>query len=462
MTLKLFFNQFIIRIQMENNYENLNNNESLWGEETQGRLGKLKELVTKRTFELSDIGEFNWWHFIIRDDIKWRDDKWNYIEIKWNRYYQWGLSRNNEWLWYLVERDRSLRSDVLYIWNMRWNIREWFGISYYWKDGKYVGNRKNDKKNWKWTETLLSRWLSYNWEWLEWKKHWKWIYKESDWSTYEWEWDNDKRKEWKWKKYGTYITKNWERKPYIYTGDFLYDKNGVLRPFCGNYEENEKNEENEENKTVYNDWRERQENEQNTQALNNIHMEWKREFPSNRTRHKYKINNWSISEESNDFITMYGDNKRDEDRSAERWDIRYNINYISESQIEYEMISRGRKTTWELEWWIFKFKNKKWKIISIPKDSDFEERDAMHAANLINSVRYINANAHGNRKYRYSVKDGKERLHATKTIVHPVNVGWPVSPITYDGDWTVLIEDVSLHFWWISAKKLADRLNGCL
>jgi hypothetical protein len=34
---------------------------------------------------------------MIKEDIKWHDDKWNYIEIRWKKYYEnlW----EEKWLW---------------------------------------------------------------------------------------------------------------------------------------------------------------------------------------------------------------------------------------------------------------------------------------------------------------------------------------------------------------------------
>ena len=508
------------RVDRTNNIDNQLEDQSIRND-----LDELSEDINTN-IQLSEIWEFNsLWHFNIKEDIKWKDDKWNYIEIRWNKYYDSKNSiRNWEWLWYNLIDDRSWWSDILYIWNMSWRKLEWKWIKF--RDWiKFVGDWKNNKMDWygyrtfndgstfdwlwkewqpiNWTyekhkenwereyiyewwinefwephwygkcvwenwkekeyewdfvdwkyhwhgEIIYSNWHSYKWDFLDWKKHWRGIYSYRDGHTDECEWVNDKPKEWK------IIQTRANGEKYVW--DFLLDDNWVIRRFYELSDPNDK-----DSPTIYQIRRKRQISEWNNQALSNINMEWILTLPD-WSHHEFKLTNWSITEESNDFITIYGDKKPDEDRSNERWNIKYTIDYTSDSHIKYIMSSWKRKITWELKWWAYQFKNKKWDTLSIPKKSNFGDKHAMHAANLINSIRYINANAHGNRKFSYS---WDKKLCATTVVYSRANYWCPTSaaiaawPLyTQEINSTVLVEDVSLHFWWISAKELANWLNN--
>ncbi len=478
---------------MVKNTEKMDSFEVIWDDEIKDELDELEEKVDSN-ISLSEIWEYdNVWHFVIKEEIKWKDEKGDYIEIRWNKYYDWNWNGDGEWLWYDLRNNRVTGEDTLYIWHMKWKLPEWNWTEFYWLLWRYTGDRKDGTmdgngyrkfsdgstfnwlfkewfpvtwklekyKNWKISYTyewgidqnwkfqwpwikIWESWHIYEWDWKDWKYDWHGILTYPSWTTLEWDWIDDNFKEWYWIE----IKKNGEK----YEWDFLLDKNGQPKPFCYINEDKDIN--------VYRDWKERLIQEWNTQPLSEINMRWKRTFP-NGNYHEFKLTNWSISEKSNDFITMYGDNKPDENRSAERWNIEYTVNYSSESHIEYRMASRKKNITRKLEWWSFKFENKKWETLSIPKVSDvFEERDAMHAANLINSVRHINENAHGNRAYRYD----ENNLYATTTVTHWYASWWGIAyhEYTKEANGTALLNDVKKHFWWISAKTLADRLNGWL
>ena len=156
---------------------------------------------------------------------------------------------------------------------------------------------------------------------------------------------------------------------------------------------------------------------------------------------------------TNSFITMYWDKKPDENRSEERGEILYIVNYTSESHIEYEVTSwKWRSVKRVFDWTKYVFKDDEWQnIISIPASSEFWEKEALHSGNLINGTRYFNETAHGNRAYRFD----DENLYATtmRTINHHEG-------IISEANWTKLIKNVKKHFWWIDAETLAKWLNN--
>ena len=218
-------------------------------------LGWLQERIDF-DIELSEIGEFdNNGIFHIQEKIKWKDDKWNYIEVRWKRFYEYLW--NEEWLWYSISTNRADNSNIVYLWNMNWTLSNGYGIEYLTGGRKFMGkwengvkihgnqilsdwrsfywnydvsNRKmewtlrkyqeswenywyiyeweldwNFNKEWQWTITY-DDWDKYEWERNKWKKHWHGIYSYGDWRTYDWEWINDE-KQWQW----TMTYKNWDK-----------------------------------------------------------------------------------------------------------------------------------------------------------------------------------------------------------------------------------------------------------
>lgn len=116
----------------------------------------------------------------------------------------------------------------------------------------------------------------------------------------------------------------------------------------------------------------------------NMHWEYK---GKDWKRHKYTLTNSSIKEEWNRFITMYGDEKPNEQRDDERWEVMYFIDYSAEPLRKYELTSwQGHRTTWKFDWNSYKFTNKQWKTLSLP--SSIWEKWAMNIANIINKLIY--------------------------------------------------------------------------
>lgn len=232
--------------------------------------------------------------------------------------------------------------------------------------------------------------------------------------------------EWEW-----VITRpTWEH----YEGYILIDDDGEPKPFH----------------KIYQKYIKKHQDLWNTEFLNK-NMEWK--FTLKNSYHEYRLTNWSISEKTNNFITMYWDKKPDENRSEERGEILYIVNYTSESHIEYKVTSwKWRNVKRVFDWTNYVFKDDEWQnIISIPASSEFWEKEALHAGNLINGTRYFNETAHGNRAYRFD----DENLYATtlQTINHHEGM-------IREANWTKLIKNVKKHFWWIDAWTLAQWLNN--
>lgn len=344
-----------------------------------------------------------------------KDEKWKYIELEWKKYYE----NNRNWLWFSIISSETYTKE-LYIWNFKNWKYEWEGkyIKYYNYWGTY--NQTNCKEE-------------FEWNWKNWLKNWEWKETYKTWITYEWERVDDKVKEWKWT---MTRPRNWER----YVWDFLIDKKDwMLKPFY----------------LVLKSKKKELEEAWEAEHLNKD-MEWIRKIGS--SYHKYKIINWVLHENATDFITMYGDNKPDEYRSKERWNIEYQVNYTSESHIEYRVTSwKERQVNRKFNWRLYEFMDDAWNTLQIPKSPAFWEKQALHAWNLINCIRYYNETKHYSWKYRF----GKWNIYATAYETHGYARWWWISYSEYktETNWTTLLKDVSKHFGWIEAWTLANWLN---
>lgn len=493
---------------MVKNIETSKANEELNLINTSEELSELKDEIN-HGIELYELWQYNSeWNFQIKESIKWEDENWKYIIVRWEKYYE----NITNWLWYLIGKDTISGFDHVYLWNFGdnwlewswiefsksfvfdWEWNNWFPVdwvltkfnedwsiksTYIWKidinykfqwkwyiefppeEGKskwcsYRWDFVNWKYEWFWIYTYEETWEIYEWNWKNWKREWKWKYTYSNWATYEWNWKNWK-KEWEWtmiyldswwKPLKTYKWERTNNKPQewewtieyadgrTYKWYILINKHWIPGPF---YE-------------IYHDlWEDNLENwEINSLSLDK-NMEWK--LIENWREHLYKLTKWSVSEEWNNFITLYGDKKPNQKWDDERWDIRYEINYSSCPKIEYKLDSRKQHIERELNWNQYQFKNKKWDILSIQKSSNFWDKAALHTANLINKLIY-EFNKNKNMYTRFDDSIGGEDLCFKELFA----VGlWFI-----EMNRTTALSTVQQHFWWITAEELAARLNGQL
>ena len=351
--------------------------------------------------------------------------------------YKWTFNptRQSNWEWIVY----SYRSPD-WEWTMRWPDENNYTGMYTWefKNGKmewkwkyefnswaiYEWEWKNNNREWQWTMTYKGGSI-YKWEWKNWKKNWKCeYYKLRNGDTYKYvQWENDKAKASEWEL--NYA--NWD----TYVWCFLVDRNWMHVPFFKIEEE------------------ERPDNILEELWKDQIISTWKE---SNGKIHIFTITKWSIYEEWNGFITMYGDKLPDTHRDNERWDVMYHIDFSSDPTIKYDLTTWGNEIKWSYEWSSYKFTNKQWKILSLP--SSIWEKWAMHAANLINCLKYLNKSI----KFRFDDKN----IYSTSYRTRWYTSWWGIiyHETTTECDGTTLLKDVQKHFWWISAWHLATRLNG--
>ena len=501
-------------------------------------LDELSENISP-DIQLSEIWEHKSdWTFEINEDIKWKDNKWKFIEIRWKKYYEnlW----NERWLWYTISRDIVSNTDIVYIWNKNWNLNDGYWIEYFSDGRKYKGEREDGAKNWHGFEVL--NWATFEWEYENWwPKYWvykrfknwelfctyewtidvnrkyqnKWILSYNDWAAYDWEW-----KDWKFNWQGTYTYSDWsiyegERKDWeknwkwiltyaswtVYEGErkdwkrnwkwiLTYASWTIYEGERKDWEKNWKWKEKFSNwdiyewlyikwKRFYDAFNEQQQNYVIGWDNPTEEIEWYWKYThSNWKIHEYRVNNWTLTEESNSFISMYGDNKPNEDRWAKRWKLMYCKRQESENKINYSLKSWWIwPTFWELNWWNYQFKSKNWNILSIPKTTEFGENWSMHAANIIN---FCMDNARINWTYEFDYKG--DTLQAKQSSPRWANtlvgnsgwsmVTWNALTTRYDENavdllkkyiWdTDILENIPKHFWWISAEELANWLNSCL
>lgn len=505
---------------MNKSSEKLNNREIIWDEWTQEELNELKEEVDQN-ISLSEIWKYdNEWHFTIKEEIKWEDEKGSYIEIKWNKYYDSMSHWDGVWLWYSISNNIATWVDTLYIWNMNWLLPEWKWTEFYWLWWKYTGERKNwtmdgngyrvlsdgSTFSWLWKEWYPITWKfekhknwgiyytyewkidqnrKYQWKWkivysdgdvyewnfVDWKKEWKWVYNYSNWDSYDWE-----RKNW---------IKNWHGKYTFSDGNSYFD--WEWKDWKENWEWIYQYSNWDKYEWLFINWRRfyQEVNEQQHNYVvwwddNHTEIEWYWKYTHKNWKvHEFRVVNWTLTEESNSFILMYwDDNKPNENWWANRWPLIYSKKKESDSKISYSLKSWWYwPISWELNGWYYQFKSKNWKILSIPKTSEFWENGSLHVANIIN---FCLDNARRNRTEEFDYKWNTlqaDQKNPKWSYVLEGNPGWSMVTwnaltVKYDKNatnwllkyiWdTDLLENVPKHFWWISAKELAEWLNTSL
>ena len=188
--------------------------------------------------DLQTSGEKLWkfsdWKFIFNEGIEKDDGNWKYIEIIEKRYYEW--SEGIDWFWYRCVLHKNWHY-CLFCWEFKdghilrwiqifdnWNkyvgqfkndAREWQWI-YTWADWyKYVGQWKNDEREWQWTFTWAN-WEKYVGQFKNGVMDWEWTYTWPDWDKYVGQFKNDER-EWQW----TYTCVNWNILTWIWKDDSI-------------------------------------------------------------------------------------------------------------------------------------------------------------------------------------------------------------------------------------------------
>ena len=481
------------------------------------------ELDVEDIPSLKDIGEFDSeWNFNFSDGIKkWCDKKWNYIIVGGNKYYddKCRSELNKECLWYSISKLNNWVG-AFCIWIFNWmNQERW--REYYSNGASFEGKWENGvksygferlpngdtfewsySKNWQnWTFIAYDKWElrytyewwldscrnkqwrwictykngeKYDWDWLNWKKHWHGEYFYWDgYSYYDWDWSNWKKH---WHGIERLMTSEWER---IYDWErYEWKINGkwiMTYPNLDTYE------------WLFINWIpfHRVFNEQQYNYTvwwdmpTKIEWTWTYTHHSNWNKHTYSVSNWALTETSNDFISMYGDHKPNEDRWAKRGTLIYSKKFESENKISYSLKSWWvGPIKWELNGWYYKFTSNSWKILSIPQTSEFWEKWSMHAANIINFC--IN-NARENWTNEFDWKGGTLQAKqssphwsyllksdwnwSTSAWVPTLTTEYEENDIDYLKKYirdTDILEHVQDHFGWISAEELAKRLNSCL
>lgn len=333
--------------------------------------------------------------------------------------------------------------------------KSWEG-TYYYKDGSYYHWMwSNWEKNWH-GKFVSPEWIrTYDWEWSNWQEHWHGVEEKisSEWKIiYDWN-----RCEWKINGEWIMTYPNWD------TYDWLFI-NWI--PFHRAFNEQQ------HNYTVWWD------------MPTKIEWHW-RYTHSSWKFHEYSVTNWTLTERSRDFISMYDDHKPNENRWSKRGELVFSKKFESDNKISYSLKSWWvGPIKWELtEKWNYEFKSKT-STLSIPKTDNisrenwFWEKSSMHVANIIN---FCMANAREHGTYKFDWEGGK--LQAKQSSPHWAYVlkadpewssVWWTPPLTAEYDEnaidylkkyirdTDILKNVPKHFGWISAKELAIWLNSCL
>ena len=109
---------------------------------------------------LEKLWEFSYWKFIFNEGVKKDDGNWKYIEIDGKKYYEWSEGMN--WFWYRCSSERA-RHYYFLCWEFKdGHILRWIQIFHSWD--KYVGQFKNDVRDWQWTYTCIN-WNILTWVW---------------------------------------------------------------------------------------------------------------------------------------------------------------------------------------------------------------------------------------------------------------------------------------------------------
>ena len=177
---------------------------------TKKEINILKDSIVDNFYQVEGIWKFNNRSFIFDNGVEWKDEKWKYITIDWEKYYKYKEWINDKWYQYYISEDNIA---CLYIWDfvegeMGWKwiqfMDNWNKFEWIWKNGEPV----------KWILTYAD-WDKYEWDFKNHYICWRWIYTYLNWDKYEWDFVNNSF-EWKWK----YTFVNWDK----YEWDF---KNGT-------------------------------------------------------------------------------------------------------------------------------------------------------------------------------------------------------------------------------------------
>ena len=477
---------------MIKNIETSKANEELNLINTSEELSELKDEIN-HGIELYELWQYNSeWDLQIKESIKWEDENWKYIIVRWEKYYE----NITNWLWYLIGKDTISGFDHIYLWNFGDNWLEWSWIEFSksfvfdwewnnWFPVDWVLTKFNEQ--WHETSTYMwkidinyepqwiwyiefspkngnERWFSYRWNFVNWKyqwhwiwiypsgasyewerinskREWKWTYKYVDGTTYEWNWNNGKVQEWEW----VMIYADWRK----YQWYFLIDKNGNPKPFPEAYKE----------------WWENHIDDGIDLEKN---MEWT--LYDKYWEHHYRLTKWSINETWNEFITMFGDKEPDKHRDDERWTITLNIEHPTDSDIKQYKLKSWHRNEWdpkfnqyqiELIWNKYQFKNKEWWVLSIEKSSSFWDREVLHVSNLINKLIY-EYKKH-DRKYGFGYNNNTLLFRYLETKQGTTQYDrCDTYYIIKDMRHPIALNDTPMHFWWKSANEIASWLNGIL
>ena len=377
--------------------------------------------------------------------------------------YKWTFNptRQSNWEWIVY----SYRSPD-WEWTMRWPDENNYTGMYTWefKNGKmewkwkyefnswaiYEWEWKNNNREWQWTMTYKGGSI-YKWEWKNWKKNWKCeYYKLRNGDTYKYvQWENDKAKASEWEL--NYA--NWD----TYVWCFLVDRNWMHVPFFKIEEE------------------ERPDNILEELWKDQIISTWKE---SNGRIHIFTITKWSISEEWNGFITMYGDKKPNEHRDDERKNVMYHKRETSHTK-EYDLTTWDYQINREFDWANYKFYYKKneinnkrlpynkWKVFSLP--SSIWEKGAMHVANIMNKLIYEYKNH--NREYGFGAGNEWDLLwqnYAPDGVLLPPSAWGTVNSYSIKPYRNPKLgypkqlskTQINSSFWWETTDKIATWLNS--
>ena len=165
--------------------------------------------------DLQTSGEKLWkfsdWKFIFNEGVERDDGNWKYIEIDGKRYYKWSEGMN--WFWYRCVPYKYWGYCLL-CWEFKdGHIMQWIQMLHYWY--KYVGQFKNDVKEWQWTFTWPN-WNKYIGQFKNDVAEWQWTFTYANWAKYVGQFKNGVR-EWQW----TFTWPNWNILTWIRKNDVI-------------------------------------------------------------------------------------------------------------------------------------------------------------------------------------------------------------------------------------------------
>ena len=171
----------------------------------QGERGSIIIEILEKLWKFSD------WKFIFNEGVEKDDGNWKYIEIDGKKYCEWSEGMN--WFWYrCVLRENWYY--CLFCWEFKdGHIVRWIQIFDSWD--KYVGQFKNDERDWQWIYTWPD-WDKYVGQWKNDASEWQWTYTWADWKKYVGQFKNDYM-DWEW----TFTWPNWNILTWIWKNDFI-------------------------------------------------------------------------------------------------------------------------------------------------------------------------------------------------------------------------------------------------